>query len=74
MKYEYTYKEVECELEALHITFGHNMSFGSISEIIDRYAEQGWRYAGWVPCSVKTTGWLEKIQLVFEREKEEENI
>jgi len=59
MKYEYTYKEVECELEALHITFGHNMTFGSISEIIDRYAEQGW---------------LEKIQLVFERKKKEENI
>ena len=38
--------------------------------IIDRYAVQGWRYAGWVPAHI-TDGTVEQLDLVFEREGEQ---
>ena len=38
--------------------------------IIDRYAAQGWRYAGWVPAHI-TDGTVEQLDLVFEREGEQ---
>lgn len=39
-------------------------------ELIDRYAAQGWRYAGWVPAHI-TKGEIVQIDLIFEKEVED---
>ena len=36
-------------------------------ELIDRYAAQGWRYAGWVPAHSQD-GEITQIDLIFEKE------
>lgn len=36
-------------------------------ELIDRYAVQGWRYAGWVPAHI-SHGEIVQIDLIFEKE------
>ena len=41
-------------------------------EIIDRYAAQGWRYAGYLPIKFSGDGGLKEIDLVFEKPVEDE--
>lgn len=41
-------------------------------EIIDQYAAQGWRYAGYLPTHISRDGVLCNIDLIFERESKEE--
>lgn len=40
-------------------------------EIIDRYAEEGWRYAGFVPTEFSSYGGIKALDLVFEKPMEE---
>ena len=41
-------------------------------KIIDRYAAQGWRYAGYLPIKFSGDGGLKEIDLVFEKPVEDE--
>ena len=45
-------------------TMGHQ-------EIIRKWAADGWRFAGWVPAIQRVGGFIETIDLVFERETAE---
>ena len=49
--------------------------FGTASkeyrEIINNYAAKGWRYVGFLPKRQRAAGFLEIIDLVFERERPE---
>lgn len=38
-------------------------------EIIDDYAQRGYRYAGFVPCQFGPSGKMIKMDLVFEKEE-----
>ena len=37
-------------------------------EMILKRAEQGWRYAGWIPSKMGSYGAITEIDLIFERE------
>ena len=37
--------------------------------IIDRAAEEGWRYVGYLPASQSADGSTNELDLIFEREK-----
>lgn len=37
-------------------------------EIIDKYAEQGWRYVGYIPTNFGSNGRIIHIDLIFEIE------
>ena len=39
-------------------------------EAILRRAAEGWRYAGFVPKKQRAEGFIESIELIFEREQE----
>jgi len=41
-------------------------------DVIDRYAEAGYRYAGFVPTKIDKYGKIVEIDLVFELEQKEE--
>ena len=67
---------MKVELERVNVDYGTGYSiFGGIKgqaeehrEIIARRAGEGWRYAGFVPVTQRSTGYIEEIDLVFERE------
>lgn len=40
-------------------------------EVINRYAEKGWRYNGYIPTSKTSQGKTLLIDLIFEKEIEE---
>ena len=44
--------------------------FTNHREAIQRRAAEGWRYAGFVPKKQRAGGFIESIELIFERETE----
>lgn len=38
-------------------------------EIIDRYAEQGYRYVGYLPTHIAEYGKIKDLDLIFERDE-----
>ncbi|NCB63634.1 MAG: DUF4177 domain-containing protein [Clostridia bacterium] len=37
-------------------------------QLIRDYAEEGWRYVGWVPTNTTSSGMTCEVDLIFERE------
>ena len=67
---------MQVEFERVSVDYGTGYSFfGGIKgesfahrEIIQRRAAEGWHYAGSVPVVQRSSGYIEEINLVFERE------
>ena len=67
---------MKVEFERINVDYGTGYSiFGGIKggteehrEILVRRARDGWHYAGFVPVIQRSTGYVEEIDLVFERE------
>ena len=67
---------MKVEFERVSVDYGTGYSlFGGLKgeslehrEVITRRAAEGWRYAGFVPVVQRSTGYIEEIDLVFERE------
>lgn len=62
-KYEY----VTIQYEANSLLFLGTMKH---KEIIDKYAEQGYRYVGFIPTKLDGHGSLRNIDLIFEKDDE----
>ena len=62
----YRYEYVHLVGEGVSVT-----KYREHREFIDRYAAQGWRYAGWVPVHI-SKGEIVQIDLIFEKEVETE--
>ena len=43
--------------------------FENMRDVIDKYANDGWRYVGFVPVLQRGNGYIEEIELIFEKEK-----
>ncbi len=48
-------------------TFNNN-SDARHRQVIDQYAQQGWRYVGFVPTCFSSYGGIKEIDLIFEKE------
>lgn len=59
--YEYKYVTIRTQ-------GAFSAEFKDRRKIIDEYAAEGWRYAGWVPVSLAAYGAIMQIDLIFERE------
>ena len=59
--YEYKYVTIRTQ-------GAFSAEFKDRQPVIDHYAAQGWRYAGWVPATLGAYGSLGQIDLIFERE------
>ena len=61
--------------EYCHVKLSTKSTFGSVSidpeyrNIIDRAAEEGWRYVGFLPVQQAAHGAILEYDLIFEREK-----
>ena len=70
---EYEFETVDC-LEGgggWSLFGGFGMEAVASQEVIRRRAAEGWRYAGFLPRTQRAGGWIETIDLVFERVTEE---
>ena len=61
--------------EYFHVKVSAKSTFGSVSidpeyrNIIDRAAEEGWRYVGYLPVQQTANGAILEYDLIFEQEK-----
>lgn len=62
--YRYEYVSVEEK-------FMKNTCFWGYREIINEYAEKGWRYVGYMPTAQTREGRVYTIDLIFEKKIEE---
>lgn len=67
---QYEFERVECAVSGYSLFGGVGLNTDGHREIIRRRAVEGWRFAGAIPVSQRTGGFLENLDLVFEREKE----
>lgn len=62
MKLIYKYHRMTAKVSGFGIT---EYRFEKLHEIIDGYASEGWRYAGWIPVLQRGNGYIEEIDLVL---------
>ena len=68
---EYEFETVSCDYGSGYSLFGGvGLETDGPREIILRRGAEGWRYAGFVPKKQRAGGFIESIELIFERETE----
>lgn len=66
--YKYEYETVRYDFGGWGIGSGNIYSIGDYRLVIERRAENGWRYVGFVPTRQRGTGHTQEIDLVFEKQ------
>lgn len=67
--YKYEYETVRCNLGGWGFSAGNIYSIGDFRSIIDKRAEAGWRYVGYIPTRQRGTGHIQELDLIFEKEE-----
>lgn len=67
MKYRYEYEKVEVGGNGWSVLGGFGLSSEKYREIVDRRAEEGWRFVAMVPLETRASGMTESYELVFEQ-------
>lgn len=62
----YKYHRMTTKVSGIGIT---EYRFENMRDVIDKYANEGWRYVGFVPVLQRGNGYIEEIELIFEKEK-----
>jgi hypothetical protein len=68
---EYEFETVECVESGYSLFGGIGLEAEGYREIIQRRGADGWRYAGCIPKTQRAGGFIETIDLVFQRERQE---
>ncbi len=70
---EYEFEEVACDEGGggYSLLGGFGMETVAHREAIRRRAEAGWKYAGFIPKRQRAGGFIETIDLVFQRQRSE---
>ncbi len=72
-KYEYAFETVNCDSASGYSLFGGvGLTTEGHREIIAQRASGGWRFVGVIPASQRAGGFIETVDLVFERPAAEE--
>lgn len=68
MKYKYEYVEIKTEVNGIGFMDGkiYEMEFDH-REIINKKAEKGWKYVGFIPTKQRGTGHIQMFDLIFEK-------
>lgn len=62
----YKYHRMTTKVSGIGIT---EYRFENMRDVIDKYANDGWRYVGFVLVLQRGNGYIEEIELIFEKEK-----
>ena len=66
--YKYEYETVNCDFSGWGPLNGNVYGNDGYRKIIDKRAEAGWRYVGYIPTKQRGTGHMQEIDLIFEKE------
>ena len=66
--YKYEYETVSYILDGWGPLSGNDYQVGEYRSIIDKRAENGWRYVGCIPTRQRGTGHTQEMDLIFEKE------
>ena len=66
--YRYEYETVSCYFEGWGLGSGNIYELGDYRTIINKRAEAGWRYIGYIPTKQRGTGHTQELDLIFEKE------
>lgn len=66
--YIYEYEHISSDLTGWGFS-GNKYEMEEYKEIINKRAEEGWRYIGFIPALQRGTDHIEAMDLVFEREQ-----
>lgn len=73
MKYEYEFAAVDCNsVSGFSLLGGAGLITEGHREVIARRASEGWRFVGVIPTKQRVEGYIETVDLVFERPAAEE--
>lgn len=68
IEYEYEFETVNCDSATGYSLFGGvGLTTEGHREIIVQRASEGWRFVGVIPASQRAGGFIETVDLVFER-------
>ena len=65
--YRYEYETVSCELGGWGFGSGNIYSIGDYQSVINKRAEEGWRYVGCIPTKQRGTGHTQEMDFIFEK-------
>ena len=69
--YEYEFVSLETDYgTGYSLVGGLRIATSGHRELIAQRAAEGWRYTGWIPTVQRATGQIDRVDLIFEREKE----
>ena len=70
---EYEFEEIDCNDGGggYSLFGGVGLAMEGYQDIIRRRGREGWRFAGCVPATQRAGGFIDSIDLVFERKTEE---
>lgn len=66
--YRYEYETINCDFGGWGLSAGNIYSVDNYRAIINRRAENGWRYVGFIPTKQRGTGHIQEMDLIFEKE------
>ena len=68
--YKYEYETVRCDFGGWGwgLGSGNIYSIEDYRSIINKRAEQGWRYVGYIQTKQRGTGHTQELDLIFEKE------
>lgn len=70
--YKYEYEKVSCDFGGWGLGSGNIYEIGDYRSIIDNRAKSGWRYVGYVPTKQRGTGHIQELELIFEKQLDNE--
>ena len=65
--YKYEYEKVTCQLKSWGVVAGNVYSINEHKKIIEKRANSGWRYVGFIPTKQRGTGHIQELELIFEK-------
>ena len=66
--YTYEQETVSFEFDGWGLGSGNIYAVEDYRFIIDKRAERGWRYVGFIPTKQRGTGHIQEMDLIFEKE------
>ena len=66
----YEFERVECSAGSYSLFGGAGLAMEGYQDIIRRRGREGWRFAGCSPATQRAGGFIDSLDLVFERTEE----
>lgn len=70
--YKYEYESISCDFNGIGLFNGNVYGIDDYRQVISDRAKDGWRYVGFVPSKQRGTGHIQELDLIFEKEVEDD--